>query len=70
MSKGKVPTARKTLTLTGATLTYLERIAARGTHGWDVADVARQFVEDGVRQAIKEGFVELDDALTSPLPKA
>ena len=69
MAKGKVPTERKTITLTKATLTYLERVAARGTHGWDVADVARQFVEEGVRRAIKDNFISLDDAINSPPPK-
>jgi hypothetical protein len=61
MAQGKAPTTRKNITFNVATLKYLEALAAKGTHGSDVADVARTLVENGIREAIKEGFLKLQD---------
>ena len=59
MAQGKTPTKRKTITFAVATLEYLEQLASKGTHGSDVTDVARNLVEEGVRSAIKEGFIRM-----------
>ncbi len=61
MANGKAETKRKTLTLTTITLRYLEKLAEGGIHGSDWSGVARGFVEEGVRRAIKEGFIDNSD---------
>jgi len=58
MAQGKAKTTRKTVTLSVATVTYLENLAAKGTHGSDVPDVIRTMVEEGVRNAIREHFID------------
>lgn len=58
MAQGKAETVRKNVTLSTATVAYLERLAASGTHGSDVVAVIRTMVEEGVRSAIREGFIE------------
>lgn len=57
MAQGKTETVRKNVTLSAATVAYLEQLAAAGTHGSDVVAVIRTMVEDGVRTAIREGFL-------------
>jgi hypothetical protein len=61
MAQGKTPTARKTITFSVATLRYLEALARKGTHGSDVASVARALVEQGVRDAIEKGYLDRPD---------
>ena len=61
MAEGKTPTRRKTITLAETTIDYLEQLASKGTHGSDVVGVARGMIEEGVRVAIKEGFIKLHD---------
>ena len=61
MADSKTDTIRKTLTISKLTLRYLERLAERGIHGSEWSGVARGFIEEGVRRAIKEGFIEQDD---------
>lgn len=60
MAQGKAETVRKNVTLSKATIRYLEKLATSGTHGSDVVDVIRTLVEDGVRSAIKDGFIQRD----------
>jgi hypothetical protein len=54
-------TDRRQITLSLKTWDYLEELAKRGTHGTSVPDVAKALVEEGVRQAIKDGFLKLKD---------
>ena len=61
MAEAKTDTTRKTFTISVKTLHYLERLAERGIHGSEWSGVARNFVEEGVRQAIKNGFITQDD---------
>ena len=61
MAEGKVPTRRKTVTLTETSIRYLETLAAKGTHGSDVVGVARTLIEEGIRQAIKDRFIDMID---------
>ena len=58
MAQGKTPTIRKNVTFSQATIDYLEDLAKHGTHGSDVPDVIRTLVEEGVRNAIKEQFID------------
>ena len=57
MAQGKAETVRKNVTLAAVTVTYLEQLASAGTHGSDVVAVIRTMVEEGVRTAIREGFL-------------
>jgi hypothetical protein len=57
VAQGKAETVRKNVTLAAATVAYLERLASRGTHGSDVVSVIRTMVEEGVRTAIRDGFL-------------
>ena len=59
MAQGKAPTQRKTVTFAVATVEYLEQLASIGTHGSDVTNVIRALVEEGIRSAIKEGFIAM-----------
>ena len=45
------------MTLAVATWEYLEQLSKLGTHGTSVPDVAKTLIEDGIRQAIKDGFL-------------
>jgi hypothetical protein len=58
MAQGKTETVRKNITLSTATVEYLEQLAAAGTHGSDVVSVIRTMVEEGVRIAIRDGFIK------------
>lgn len=49
---------RKNVTLSRATVRYLEDIAKTGTHGSDVTAVIRSLVEQGVRHAIRDDLIE------------
>jgi hypothetical protein len=40
------------------TVRYLEALKKKGTHGSDVAGVMTRLIEEGVRQAIREGFIQ------------
>jgi hypothetical protein len=51
-------TERKPITLAVATWEYLEELSRLGTHGTSVPDVAKTLIEDGIRQAIKDGFLK------------
>lgn len=45
--------------LDAETIKYLEALAGKGTHGSSVPAVGRKLIEEGVRIAIKEGFIKL-----------
>jgi len=57
MAQGKAATSRKTVTLSEATVCYLEELAKGGTHGSDVPAVMRTLIEEGVRNAIREEWI-------------
>jgi hypothetical protein len=54
-------TDRKCCTLGMATIRYLELLAKKGTHGRRVPKVMTALIEEGVRQAIREGFIKATD---------
>ena len=51
-------TDRRPITLAVATWNYLDQLSKLGTHGTCVPDVAKTLIEEGIRQAIKEGFLK------------
>src|SRR5260370_35684936 len=53
----KIPTTRKTITLSLLTVRRLELLAQDGWFGSDVAGVATSLVEAGVRRARSEGYL-------------
>jgi hypothetical protein len=50
-------TDRRPITLAVATWEYLDQLSKLGTHGTSVPDVAKTLIEEGIRQAIKDGFL-------------
>lgn len=59
MADGQSPTERRNITLSMATIRYLEALARLGTHGASVTDVARTLIEQGVRRAIEGGYLKI-----------
>ena len=59
MAQGKAATSRKAITLAVATWRHLEVLATKGIHGTDVTGVAASLIEEGVRNAVRDGFLEL-----------
>ncbi len=51
-------TDRRPITLALATWDYLDQLSKLGTHGTSVPDAAKTLIEDGIRQAIKDGFLK------------
>ena len=51
-------TDRRPITLAVAICEYLDHLSKLGTHGTSVPDVAKTLIEDGIRQAIKGGFLK------------
>jgi hypothetical protein len=51
-------TERRPLTLAVATWAYLDQLSKLGTHGTSVPDVAKTLIEEGIRQAIRDGFLK------------
>ena len=62
-------TDRRPITLAVATWDYLDQLSKLGTHGTSVPDVAKTLIEDGIRQAIKEGFLKQKPAGPMPSPE-
>jgi hypothetical protein len=40
---------------------YLNELAAKGTHGTSVPAVGRTLIEQGIRAAIRQGFIKVKD---------
>ena len=51
-------TDRRPVTLGVATWEFLDQLSKLGTHGTSVPDVAKTLIEEGIRQAIKDGFLK------------
>ena len=59
MAKEKAPTERFQTMLDAETIRYLEALAGKELHGSSVPAVGRKLIEEGIRIAIKEGFIKL-----------
>jgi hypothetical protein len=53
-------TERRPITLAVRSWGYLDQLSKLGTHGTraSIPDVAKTLIEEGIRQAIKEGFLK------------
>ena len=51
-------TDRRPVTLAVASWEFLDQLSRLGTHGTSVPDVAKTLIEEGIRQAIKDGFLK------------
>ena len=40
---------------------FLAILAEKGTHGTSVPDVAKTLIEQGIRRAVREGFLDAED---------
>lgn len=59
----KPGTERKTCTLSVMTIRYLEALVRKGTHGTSVPGVMTTLIEEGIRQTIRERFIQqIEDA--------
>jgi hypothetical protein len=56
-------TDRRPITLAVATWEYLDQLSKLGTHGTSVPDVTKTLIEEGIRQAIKDGFLRQKPAV-------
>jgi len=56
VAQGKAKTVRKGVVIAESTMRYLEDMV--GIYGTDVVDVMRSLIEEGVRNAITEGFIK------------
>jgi hypothetical protein len=54
-------TERLQVMLSLRTHAFLARLGAKGTHGTDSTDAAKSLIEQGIRRAIREGFLDKDD---------
>jgi hypothetical protein len=59
-------TDRRPITLATTSWGYLEQLSKLGTHGTSIPDVAKTLIEEGIRQAIKEGFLKHRPAAGPP----
>ena len=61
MAEDEKNTKRLYVTLAVATIEHLEALARRGTHGTGAPDVAKGLIEEGLRRAVRRGFLRLSD---------
>jgi hypothetical protein len=59
MAEEKTPTERFQTTLSVETHEYLRELMRKGTHGSSVPAVGRALIEEGIRNAIREGFISV-----------
>lgn len=43
------------------TMAFLDVLSGKGTHGTTIPDAARTLIEQGIRRAIREGFLTADE---------
>jgi hypothetical protein len=61
MAKAQSETNRLQFMLGLKTHAFLELLARKGTRGTNANDVAKSLIEQGIREAIKEGFLTAED---------
>lgn len=57
----KIPTERLQVMLAAKTHALLAVLAEKGTHGTSATDVAKSLIEQGIRDAKKDGFLSDED---------
>jgi hypothetical protein len=60
-AKGKTATEVQKVTFSSNTLKFLDALCSRGTHGAKVNDVIRTLVEEGIRKAIADRILSVED---------
>ena len=60
-AKGKKATEIQKVTFSCTTIRFVETLTNHGTHGSSVNDVIRSLVEEGVRRAIADGILKVED---------
>lgn len=61
MSRSKPQTERLQVMLALKSHAFLALLAGKGTHGTSIPDVAKAMIEEGIRSAIKDGFLTKQD---------
>jgi hypothetical protein len=61
LAKRTTKTLRLQVMLSLKTHGYLAVLGDKGTHGTSPTDVAKTLIEEGIRQAIKDGLLDKDD---------
>ena len=56
-----LPSRRRYCTLADITIARLNRLKAKGTHGRSVPTIMTNMIEKGIREAIDDGYLGLDD---------
>jgi hypothetical protein len=60
-AKGKKETDIQKVTFSVTTLRFLDALSGKGTHGSSVNDVIRSLVEEGIRRAIADRILGVDE---------
>lgn len=68
MASSNQKTERLQVMLALKTHAFLDALASKGTHGTSPTDVARTLIEQGIRRAIREKF--LDETVVSKISRA
>jgi hypothetical protein len=55
----KANTERLPVTISRASRAYLEALVQTGLHGTSVTDIAKAFIEKGIRDAIQAGEIKI-----------
>jgi len=65
-------TDRLQVVLSLKTLAFLDVLSMKGTHGTSIPDAARTLIEQGIRRAIRDGFLTPEDVrnVQRPNPSA
>jgi hypothetical protein len=62
-------TDRLQVVLALKTFAFLEILSGKGTHGTTIPDAARTLIEQGIRRAIREGFLTTEDVRAVQRPQ-
>lgn len=69
MAYEKLSTKQLKVTLAVITVEQLAQLMKQGAHGTSVPDVAKTLIEEGLRQAKKDGHLKPDDSSTGQAPR-
>lgn len=62
-------TDRLQVSLSLKTHAFLALLVEKGTHGTSIPDVAKTLIEQGIRQAIRDGFLDAEERRKVQQPK-
>jgi hypothetical protein len=61
VADGQTKTQRLQVSISLQTQAFLSLLAGKGTHGTSVTDVARNLIEQGIREALEKGHLNESD---------